>query len=236
MTPTCVCDSARACKGRHRAAPTTAPRHYTAPLLARLVEPERPKTGGLEGTYITPRSVRAHVHTPGVTGSKRGGSLESVTLCASAGWPTARPACPHLHGRGFCPSCGGGRMADTAAHLVDRVLPEVPARRWVLSFAFQSVQDSNLHAGNISPLIPGTYVDHGPSSDRLQRSVLASPLGISTCRALARERRRRSAAHSDFDRPLRRRSWRSCHRLRREPSGYVLHLKRAKWANRATDA
>jgi hypothetical protein len=29
-------------------------------------------------------------------------------------------------GRGFCPSCGGRRMADTAAHLVDRVLPEVP--------------------------------------------------------------------------------------------------------------
>jgi len=26
-------------------------------------------------------------------------------------------------GRGFCPSCGGRRMADTAAWLVDRVLP-----------------------------------------------------------------------------------------------------------------
>jgi hypothetical protein len=29
-------------------------------------------------------------------------------------------------GRGFCPSGGGRRMADTATHLVDRVLPEVP--------------------------------------------------------------------------------------------------------------
>lgn len=36
-------------------------------------------------------------------------------------------------GRGFCPSCGGRRMADTAAHLVDRVLPELPVRQWVLS-------------------------------------------------------------------------------------------------------
>jgi hypothetical protein len=36
-------------------------------------------------------------------------------------------------GRGFCPSCGGRRMADTAAWLVDRVLPEVPVRQWVLS-------------------------------------------------------------------------------------------------------
>jgi hypothetical protein len=39
-------------------------------------------------------------------------------------------------GRGFCPSCGGRRMADTAAHLVDRVLPEVPMRQWVLSLPF----------------------------------------------------------------------------------------------------
>ncbi len=36
-------------------------------------------------------------------------------------------------GRGFCPSCGGRRMAATAAHLVDRVLPHVPVRQWVLS-------------------------------------------------------------------------------------------------------
>ena len=29
-------------------------------------------------------------------------------------------------GRGFCASCCGRRMADTAAHLVDRVFPEAP--------------------------------------------------------------------------------------------------------------
>jgi Putative transposase/Transposase zinc-binding domain len=39
-------------------------------------------------------------------------------------------------GRGWCPSCGGRRMADTAAHLVDRVLPWVPVRQWVLSLPF----------------------------------------------------------------------------------------------------
>ena len=32
-------------------------------------------------------------------------------------------------GRGFCPSCGGRRMADSAAHLVDDVLPDVPIRQ-----------------------------------------------------------------------------------------------------------
>ena len=35
--------------------------------------------------------------------------------------------------RGFCPSCLGRRMAQTAAHLVDEVLPAVPVRQWVLS-------------------------------------------------------------------------------------------------------
>ena len=39
-------------------------------------------------------------------------------------------------GRGFCSSCGGRRMADTAAWLVDRVLPEVPVRQWVLTLPF----------------------------------------------------------------------------------------------------
>jgi len=37
--------------------------------------------------------------------------------------------------RGICPSCGARRMHDTAAHLVDRVLPRrVPVRQWVLTF------------------------------------------------------------------------------------------------------
>jgi hypothetical protein len=35
--------------------------------------------------------------------------------------------------RGFCPSCGARRMAETAAHLVDHVIPPVPVRQWVLS-------------------------------------------------------------------------------------------------------
>ena len=39
--------------------------------------------------------------------------------------------------RGFCPSCGARRMAESAALLVDEVFPEVPIRQWVLSFPFQ---------------------------------------------------------------------------------------------------
>jgi hypothetical protein len=39
--------------------------------------------------------------------------------------------------RGFCPSCGARRMAESAALLVNEVLPEQPVRQWVLSFPFQ---------------------------------------------------------------------------------------------------
>lgn len=41
-----------------------------------------------------------------------------------------------LKKRGFCPSCGGRRMAETAALLADEVLPERPLRQWVLSLPF----------------------------------------------------------------------------------------------------
>lgn len=36
-------------------------------------------------------------------------------------------------GRAFCPSCGGRRMAERAADLVDRVIPHVGVRQWVLT-------------------------------------------------------------------------------------------------------
>ena len=39
--------------------------------------------------------------------------------------------------RGFCPSCGARRMADSAALLVDDILPHKPMRQWVLSVPFQ---------------------------------------------------------------------------------------------------
>jgi len=43
-------------------------------------------------------------------------------------------SCKH---RGFCPSCGARRMAESAALLVDDVIPHQPMRQWVLSFPFQ---------------------------------------------------------------------------------------------------
>lgn len=39
--------------------------------------------------------------------------------------------------RGVCPSCNARRMCDTAARLVDYVLPDVRLRQWVLSVPFE---------------------------------------------------------------------------------------------------
>jgi len=40
-------------------------------------------------------------------------------------------------GRAWCPSCGGRRMTERAAHLVDVVLPWVPVRQWVLTVPYR---------------------------------------------------------------------------------------------------
>ena len=37
------------------------------------------------------------------------------------------------HNRDVCPSCSARRMAETAAHLTDQVLPRVSYRQWLLS-------------------------------------------------------------------------------------------------------
>src|SRR5687767_11679253 len=41
--------------------------------------------------------------------------------------------CGAPHNRGFRPSCAGRCMAQTAAHLVERMIPWVPTRQWVVS-------------------------------------------------------------------------------------------------------
>jgi hypothetical protein len=38
--------------------------------------------------------------------------------------------------RGICPSCGGRRMSETSAHLVNNTIPRVKVRQWVLSVPF----------------------------------------------------------------------------------------------------
>jgi len=69
--------------------------------------------------------------------------LEGLLTCGVVAHGLAVQACPRCafhrvvglacEGRGFCPSCLGRRMAQTAANLVDHVLPEIPYRHYILS-------------------------------------------------------------------------------------------------------
>ena len=59
--------------------------------------------------------------------------------------------------RGFCPSCGARRMAQTAAHLVDHVIPHVPVRQWVLSLP---IPLRLLLAAQPKPMTPVLQVVH----------------------------------------------------------------------------
>jgi Transposase zinc-binding domain/Putative transposase len=54
-----------------------------------------------------------------------------LAKCRDCGW--CRPVALSCRRRGFCPSCIGRPMSDFAAQLVDRVIPRVPVRQWVLT-------------------------------------------------------------------------------------------------------
>jgi Putative transposase/Transposase zinc-binding domain len=54
-----------------------------------------------------------------------------LAKCRDCGW--CRPVAFACRRRGFCPSCIGRRMSDFATQVVDRVIPRVPVRQWVLT-------------------------------------------------------------------------------------------------------
>ncbi len=95
-----------------RAPPLPRLRNPGAWLCARALLPVRQGRAGRRVRFATPH--------------------RGVAIRASPG-----PGLTSCKGRGFCPSCCGRRMADTAVHLCDEVLPEVPIRQWVLSFPFR---------------------------------------------------------------------------------------------------
>ena len=55
--------------------------------------------------------------------------------------------------RGFCPSCGARRMTQSAANLVDHVIPPVPVRQWLLSFPIPLRILFAAHAKLLTPIL-----------------------------------------------------------------------------------
>jgi len=86
--------------------------------------------GRLEEGFLRVRCERCHAEK--LVGSR--GTSMCRALRAAFGRANRR-SCRFVSckKRGFCPSCGARRMAETAALLADEVLPERPLRPWVLS-------------------------------------------------------------------------------------------------------
>ena len=103
-------------------------------LLYQLVEKHYPAL--IEQLEFQGKSLPAHVHR----------EFEAYLKCGRLEHGFLRVRCDTCHferlvafsckKRGFCPSCGARRMAETAALLSDEVFPAVPLRQWVISFPF----------------------------------------------------------------------------------------------------
>lgn len=73
--------------------------------------------------------------------------FEKYLRCGILAWGFARAYCRSCGAsmlvafscklRGVWPSCGARRASQTAANLVDRILPRVPLRQWVLSVPYE---------------------------------------------------------------------------------------------------
>ena len=117
--------------------PPYEPRCPTAGTLYRIVhehfETFRAHAARLREGEGLPRFVEAEFRDFLRCGSLAGGFARFQ--CGACGLD--RLVAFSCKGRGFCPSCGGRRMTERAAHLVDHVFPDVPVRQWVLSLPYR---------------------------------------------------------------------------------------------------
>ena len=115
------------------AAPAYQRRQPEETVLYRTIEAHLPtflaRTGGADGTGGWPAFVRREFEAYLRCGILDHGFLR--VRCERCGETTVVGF--SCKGRGFCPSRGGRRMSELAAHLVDRVLPHVPIRQWVFT-------------------------------------------------------------------------------------------------------
>src|SRR5437870_2886829 len=125
-----------------------APRPLPADRVAAVYVPRSPTTGVLYcvvRTHLTEllAAVDAQTDGNGLPGFVVN-EFRKFLRCGVLGHGFARVRCGNCaferlvpfscKARAVCPSCGGRRMAERAAHLVDHVLPaDVPVRQWVLS-------------------------------------------------------------------------------------------------------
>jgi len=135
-----------ACARRRRAPPFTAPSGYArhrpeSTLLYQLVEQHYPGFNELRAREG--RSLPDYVQEEFDAYLRCGRLEEGFLRVRCEGCHAEKLVAFSCKKRGFCPSCGGRRMAETAALLADEVLPERPLRQWVLSLPFALRLDPN---------------------------------------------------------------------------------------------
>jgi hypothetical protein len=116
------------------AAPSYAPHVPERTLLYALVQAHYPDF--LARLEAEDRSLPAYVRE----------EFEEYLRCGVLDHGFLRVVCEHSRAerlvafsckkRGFCPSCGARRMAESARHLVEEVFGPRPVRQWVLSFPY----------------------------------------------------------------------------------------------------
>ena len=115
---------------RHHAAATSvaAPRRLPSTRSS-------PRTSRAGSSGVTRRSVPCRAtsrrNSAGISSAASSASHFGRVLCTGCGQGFVIAF--SCKGRGVCPSCNGRHMAQTAAHLVDHVIPPVPVRQWLIS-------------------------------------------------------------------------------------------------------
>jgi len=105
-----------------------------ATLLYQLVERHYPAFVAALGTRG--RTLPAYVHDEFAAYLKCGRLEHGFIRVRCTACHAERLVAYSCKRRGFCPSCAARRMTESAALLVDDVLPREPVRQWVLSVPF----------------------------------------------------------------------------------------------------
>ncbi|MGQ0836634.1 MAG: transposase zinc-binding domain-containing protein, partial [Gammaproteobacteria bacterium] len=130
---------------REGAAATSAPDSNAAPVYARHRPEQTLLYRIIEQHYPAFLAQRAAEEHPLPRYVQR--EFEAYLKCGRLEYGFLRVRCDTCHAeklvafnckkRGFCPSCGARRMTESAALLVEQVLPtDTPLRQWVLSLPF----------------------------------------------------------------------------------------------------
>jgi hypothetical protein len=111
--------------------------------------------------------------------------LRAITTCGDLGHGFVRRECTRCRAPRvvplsckvrLCASCAGRRMNEQAAHLVDRVLPHVPYRQWVLTLPGELARVVAFDA-DLATAVFGVFADELArwQRERASKTGVASP-------------------------------------------------------------